>query len=352
MDPDFFMPLIWGVLIATAVFMYVLLDGFDLGLGILFKSLPTDKDRNTAMNSIAPFWDGNETWLVLGGGGLFAAFPLAYSIVMPALYMPVLIMLLALIFRGVAFEFRFKAGPRSRPLWDNAFAYGSLSAAFAQGLILGAFVQGIAVEGKAFAGGAMDWLTPFTVTTGIAVVCGYTLLGLGWLIIKTEDLLQGWAYEKAPHFLLSVLFFMALISAWMPILHSDIRFFGVGFDACMNTQIIERWFSTPNIYYLGWIPVIVAATGLLHFHALRRRMTYTPFLSTVVLFALGYLGLAVSLWPNIVPPGLTLWQTAAATPSLSLMFVGVVILLPVILGYTVYIYWVFRGKVHHEAGYH
>lgn len=238
--------LIWAGLIAFAVFMYVLLDGFDLGVGILFPAAPDDRARDTMMNSVAPVWDGNETWLVLGGSGLLAAFPLAYAIILPALYFPVLIMLVALIFRGVAFEFRFKA-ETSRPLWDRAFYGGSLLATFAQGVILGAFIHGFKIEGTIFAGGLFDWLSPFSLMTGLGLVAGYALLGATWLVMKTEGALQDWAYAWARRLLLAVLAFVAIVSLWTPL-----------FDA----EIARRWFSWPNILYLSPVPIVTGLAAL------------------------------------------------------------------------------------------
>ncbi len=325
------LPLIWGGIIATAVLMYVLLDGFDLGVGILFPFAPNDQDRTKMINSIAPFWDGNETWLVLGGGGLFAAFPLAYSIIMPALYVPVILMLVCLIFRGVAFEFRFKADT-SRKLWDYAFHFGSLGAAFTQGLILGGIVQGIHVEGRSFAGGPFDWLTGFSMLTGLGVVAGYTLLGACWIFMKTHGNLQAWAKKSARYVLLYVVAFMGAASLWVP-------FLGV--------HIEERWFGGNNLYYLMPVPaitVLLFATLWIQLGRSEEKNDWVPFVCALGIFFMGYLGLAISLWPNIVPYDVSLWQAAAAPESLSLMLVGVVIMLPVILGYTAWCYYIFRGK--------
>lgn len=329
------LPLIWGGLIGTAVLMYVLLDGFDLGVGILFPFAPSDKCRDRMINSIAPFWDGNETWLVLGGGGLFAAFPMAYSIVMPALYIPVIAMLLCLIFRGVAFEFRYKADA-SKPLWDYAFHFGSLGAAFFQGIILGAIVQGIPVEGRVFAGGPFDWLTAFSFMTGLATVAGYVLLGATWLIMKTEDKTQDWARKAGKYISFFVVIFMALVSIWVPFLDND---------------LYMRWFSLPNMYYLSALPIVTAITFVMLWHSLAKGYEYKPFLFSTAIFVLGYLGLAISLWPWIVPYSVTLWEGAAAGTSLSLLIIGAVIMLPVILGYTAFCYYTFRGKASHEAVY-
>ncbi|HCS22778.1 MAG TPA: cytochrome d ubiquinol oxidase subunit II [Alphaproteobacteria bacterium] len=329
------LPLVWGGLIATAVLLYVLLDGFDLGVGILFPFAPTDNCRNRAINSIAPFWDGNETWLVLGGGGLFAAFPLAYSIVMPAMYIPVICMLLCLIFRGVAFEFRFKAN-RSKKLWDMFFHFGSLGAAFMQGVILGGLVQGIEVEGRGFSGGAFDWLTAFSIVTGLGVVAGYVLLGATWLVMKTEGETQGWARRAAQYILVFVAMFMGLVSLWVPFL---------------DTSIHLRWFDASVLPWLLPIPVLTFALFVWLFVSLRKGAEYAPFLCSIGIFALGYLGLGVSLWPWAVPFAVSLEQAAAAPESLSLMLVGAAVMLPVILCYTAYCYYIFRGKAPQDATY-
>lgn len=328
------LPLIWGVLIATAIFLYVFLDGFDLGVGILFPFAPSDKCRDRMMNSVAPFWDGNETWLVLGGGGLFAAFPLAYSVLMPAFYMPIIIMLMGLIMRGVAFEFRFKASQETRRLWDKVFHFGSLTAAFCQGMILGAFVHGVQVTGRDFTGGPLDWVTGFSVMTGIAVVFGYALLGATWLIMKTEDVTQEWSRRVASYVLGFVGIFMALVSISVPF---------------MNPMIKDFWFSTPNIFYLLPIPLITMGLFALTWVDLHYRTAeYRPFLTSLAIFIMGYLGLGLSIFPWIVPFQFTIWDAAAFGPSLSLMLVGVIPFLPLILGYTAYSYYVFRGKSSHE----
>ena len=328
------LPMIWGAIIATAIFFYILLDGFDLGVGILFPFAPSDKCRDRMMNSIAPFWDGNETWLVLGGGGLFAAFPLAYAILIPAFYVPIVAMLLGLILRGVAFEFRFKAEPKSRYVWDSVFHFGSLGAAFCQGMILGGFVQGVTVKGRNFSGGPFDWATGFSVMTGMAVVFGYALLGSTWLVMKTEDVTQAWARKVAIYVIGFVAIFMAWVSIAMPL---------------MNVAVKNFWFSFPNFYYLSPIPLLTAALFLTLWLDLRRKKRECrPFLLSLGLFLMGYLGLSSSLYPWIVPFHYTLRDAAASSPSLSLMLVGTVPLLPIILAYTGYAYYVFRGKTHHE----
>jgi cytochrome bd ubiquinol oxidase subunit II len=287
------------------------------------------------MNSIAPFWDGNETWLVLGGGGLFAAFPLAYAVLMPALYIPVIIMLLGLIFRGVAFEFRFKA-VRSQRLWDYAFHFGSLVTAFSQGVIIGAAVQGVAVAGRRFAGGPFDWLNAYSVMTGVALIFGYALLGGTWLIMKTEDVTQAWARKVAAYVLGYVGLFLAIVSISMPM---------------MNSDVAALWYGHPTIYYLLPVPVVTALLFARIWWDLRRGSEYGPFLLSIGIFLMGYLGIGLSLWPYIVPFAITFRQAAAAPESQSLLLVGAVVMLPVVLAYTAYCYYTFRGKASHESAY-
>lgn len=331
------LPLVWSIIIGAAIFLYVLLDGFDLGVGIIFPFAPSDECRNKMMNSIAPFWDGNETWLVLGGGGLFAAFPLAYAILLPAFYVPIILMLLGLILRGVAFEFRFKADDSFRWVWDYVFHFGSLGAAFCQGLILGGLVQGINVDGRNFSGGPFDWATAFSVMTGIAVVFGYALLGATWLVMKTADMTQLWSRKVASYVLIFVAIFMGLVSITVPFINEKIKIF---------------WFSTPNIYYLCLIPFLTSLLFILTWHDLHNtKHEYRTFFSSIGIFFMGYLGLGLSIFPWLIPYKYTIWDAAAHGPSLSLMLCGVIPLLPLILFYTGYCYYVFRGKSSHEKMY-
>ncbi|HEX3486287.1 MAG TPA: cytochrome d ubiquinol oxidase subunit II [Micropepsaceae bacterium] len=325
----------WTFILAIAVAFYVLLDGFDLGVGILFGVAPAEH-RPVMMNSISPTWDGNETWLVLGGIGLLAAFPLAFAIIIPAVYIPLLIMLLALVFRGVAFEFRFHE-PWLRRFWDRAFCIGSAVATFAQGLVLGSFIQGYKVEGRAFAGGPFDWLTPFSLTIGVALMFGYALLGAGWLIIKTEGALQDWARRAARICLIAVVVAIAVVSLWTPLAYEAIR---------------ARWFSWPNIVLFSPVPVIVVALAWIEWRALRNGRELTPFACSIGLFLMSFLGLAISLWPMVVPPRYTLSDAASSASTQSFLLIGTLILLPIILFYTGWSYWVFRGKVRADAGYH
>jgi len=327
---------LWTILLALAVFYYVVFDGFDLGVGILYGLLRDDAARTTTMNSIAPVWDGNETWLVFGGLGLLTAFPLAFAIIIPAVYFPILIMLLALVFRGVAFEFRFKHMTLRR-LWDGAFCGGSLVATFAQGVVLGTFIQGFKVDGRHFAGSSFDWVSPFPIATGVALMFGYGLLGACWLILKTEGELQDWARRAAGICLVAVLVAIAAVSIWTPL---------------ARVEIAQRWFSWPNIAFLSPVPIVTALIAFGEWEALRRRHELTPFLGAIALFLMSFIGIAISLWPMIVPYHYTLWQTASSPNTQAFLLIGTLFLLPVILMYTAWSYWVFRGKVSGAAGYH
>jgi cytochrome d ubiquinol oxidase subunit II len=327
--------LIWALLIAFAVFAYVVLDGFDLGVGILFPLLGAHAHRDTAMNSVAPVWDGNETWLILGGGGLLAAFPLAYAILMPAVYAPLIAMLLGLVFRGVAFEYRWRT-VRARWAWDVAFCGGSILAAFSQGVILGAILQGVKIAGRGYGGGWWDWLTPFSLLTGASVTVGYGLLGATWLILKTRDDLLERAFRLAWAFAAATVLAIAAVSAATPFL---------------KAEYWRRWLAFPNIMATAQVPLLVAIAASALFFCLRRRNEVWPFPLALALFALGYAGLAVSLYPDIVPGRISLWEASAPASSLAFMLVGAGVLIPVILAYTGYAYWVFRGKTGSE-GYH
>jgi len=327
---------IWTVLIALAVFYYVVFDGFDLGVGILYGFARNDDDRSLIMASIAPIWDGNETWLIFGGLGLLAAFPLAFAIIIPAVYFPIAIMLLALVFRGVAFEFRFKR-PALRRFWDRAFAAGSAIATFAQGVVLGSFIQGFEVEGRVFAGTSFDWLTPFVLLTGVALMFGYALLGAGWLILKTEGALQRWARRCGRVCFIGVCAAIVGVSIWTPLEH---------------TEIAQRWFSWPHIAILAPVPIVTAAIAFVEWYSLGRDHELVPFLAAIGLFLMSFLGLAISLWPMIVPYRYTLWEAASSPSTQAFLLIGTLFLLPIILMYTAWSYWVFRGKVRAGTGYH
>ena len=331
------LPLIWAIIIIFGIMMYVVMDGFDLGIGILFPFIKGESDRDVMMNTVAPVWDGNETWLVLGGAALFGAFPLAYSVVLSALYLPLMLMLMGLIFRGVAFEFRFKARPEKRHIWDKSFIGGSLVATFFQGVALGAFIDGIPVVNREYAGGGLDWLSPFTVFCGIALIVAYALLGCTWLIMKTEGHLQERMHKLGRPLALAVLVLMGIVSLWTPLAHTDIA---------------ARWFTLPNLFWFLPVPILVLVTMYSLLKAIARKAHYMPFLLTLVLIFLGYSGLGISLWPNIIPPSISIWDAAAPPQSQGFMLVGTLFIIPFILGYTFWSYYVFRGKVTHEDGYH
>jgi cytochrome d ubiquinol oxidase subunit II len=335
---ELYLPVIWSILIAVAVAMYVILDGFDLGIGILFPFTRDEGERDQMMNSVAPFWDGNETWLILGGGGLWVAFPKAYAVIMPALYLPVIVMLLALIFRGVSFEFRFVAKPRHRS-WDMAFFAGSTIAAFAQGVMLGGLIQGITVVDGQFAGGPFDWATPFALLCGVGLVVGYALLGAAWLVAKTDGAVAVRARDWSRVLLIAVLVFIAAVSLWTPLEFQ---------------RIADRWFATPNIYFLWPVPLVTAALGWFVWSSLDRGREVAPFLGVIGLFVLSFIGLAISTFPYLVPPTLTVWDTAAVPDSQIFTLIGVIFMLPIILGYVVFVYWTFRAKVRpgEAGGYH
>lgn len=330
------LPLIWALLIAFAVLAYVVLDGFDLGVGILFPLIDGTRNRDTAMNSVAPVWDGNETWLVLGGGGLFAVFPLAYALILTAFYAPLTVMLLGLVLRGVAFEFRWRT-ERGKFLWDWAFAGGSLFAALAQGIMLGALVQGIKVEGRAYAGGWFDWLTPFSFTTGISLVIGYALLGATWLIMKTDGYVQRRAHGLAWVLTIGLVVSLFIVSLW---------------TAFLDQKFMMRWISWPSILYVAPVPLLTALAAFRLLLSVHDHRETEPFLAALTLFLLCYIGLGISLYPLIVPPGITIWDAAGPDESLGFLLAGAAVLVPIILAYTGYAYWIFRGKVASEGGYH
>ena len=327
---------VWAFIIAFAVFVYVVMDGFDLGLGILFPLFPAKGDRDTIMNTVAPVWDGNETWLVLGGGGMMAAFPLAYAVLMPALYTPVIAMLIGLIFRGVAFEFRWRV-KSERNRWDLAFAGGSWLATLAQGVALGAILQGVHVEARHYAGGWWDWLTPFSILTGISLAIGYALLGATWLVLKTEGPLRDRAYHLAWYLLFAMLLAIGAVSIATPFLH---------------IQYAQRWFTWPNVVLTAPVPIAVAVVTVALLRSLADKQDTKPFFLTLLLFALSYLGLGISMYPYIVPQSIDIWQAASPANSQIFMLFGVAVLIPLILAYTGWAYWVFRGKVRAGSGYH
>jgi cytochrome d ubiquinol oxidase subunit II len=326
---------VWAGIVVLAVFIYVVLDGFDLGIGILFPTFAVGRNRDTAMNSVAPVWDGNETWLVLGGGGLLAAFPLAYAVIFSALYAPIVAMLLALVFRGVAFEFRWR-DPAHRGFWDLAFSGGSLVAALAQGVVLGALLQGVAVRGRAYAGGWWDWLTPFSLLTGVSVAVAYALLGATWLVLKAEGELQRQARRAAAWLGAATLASIVAVSAATPFLSAD---------------YFDKWLGWPRMLAVAPVPVMVALASLAFVRSLAAGRELAPFLLTLFVFLLCFVGLGISVYPYVVPGAVTIWAAATDESSQIFMLWGTALVLPMILGYTSWSYWVFRGKVDGD-GYH
>jgi cytochrome d ubiquinol oxidase subunit II len=331
------LPLLWAIIILFGVMMYVVMDGFDLGIGLLFPFFKSKDDRDVMMNTVAPVWDGNETWLVLGGAGLLAAFPLAYSVVLSAFYLPLILMLIGLIFRGVAFEFRFKASHERRHWWDRAFIGGSVVATFFQGVTLGGFLDGVPVRDGRYAGGAFDWLSAFSVFTGVGLLATYALLGSTWLVMKTEGLLLLRMKLIGRTLAWLLLLFIGAISLWTPLAHA---------------RVAERWFSWPNMGWFMPVPVLVAWTMWRLSKALRGSNDASPFMYTLLLIFLGYSGLGLSMWPYIVPPGMSIYDAAGPPQSLGFALVGALLIVPLILMYTAWGYWVFRGKVRRGDGYH
>ncbi|RWA55940.1 ubiquinol oxidase subunit II [Cupriavidus sp. UYMSc13B] len=331
------LPVIWAALIFFGVMMYVIMDGFDLGIGILFPFVGDRHDRDVMMNTVAPVWDGNETWLVLGGAALLGAFPLAYSVLLSAFYLPLMFMLMGLIFRGVAFEFRFKASDRSRPYWDAAFTWGSVLAAFFQGVTLGAYIDGITMEGTTFTGGALDWLAPFPIFCGAGVVITYAFLGVTWLIMKTEGRLQ-WTMLRVTNVLTGVMLAMvAAVSVWTPLTHPEIA---------------QRWFALPNLFFFLPVPLLVLFSAMGIYRSLRNHPNVSPFLYALLMIFMGYTGLAISIWPNIIPPSISIFDASSPPQSQGFALVGTLFIVPIILAYTSWSYYVFRGKVKRGEGYH
>jgi cytochrome d ubiquinol oxidase subunit II len=331
------LPLLWAVIILVAVMLYVMMDGYDLGIGLLFPFVADNAERDIMMNTVAPVWDGNETWLVLGGAGLLVGFPLAYSVILSALYLPVVFMLLGLIFRGVAFEFRFTASEHRRHWWDKAFIGGSAVAALSQGVILGAYINGIRVAERGYAGGALDWLTPFSLVTGIGLCVAYALLGGAWLILKTGGTLRARIIELARPLSWALLAVIIAVSIWTPLAHP---------------AVARRWFSLPTLVWFSPVPILVGLAFWRLQQSLRGEPQAAPFVLTLSLVFLGYTGFGISVWPNVVPPAISIWDAAGPPQSLGFTLVGALLVIPMILGYTAWGYYVFRGKVDASRGYH
>ncbi len=331
------LPLIWALIVVFSIMMYVVMDGFDLGIGILYPFFPEREQRDVMMNTVAPVWDGNETWLVLGGAGLMAAFPLAYAVILSAFYLPLCFMLMALIFRGVAFEFRFKAREHERHVWDKAFIGGSLAATFFQGVTLGAYLQGLPLVDQTYAGGPLAWISPFALFTGLGLIATYALLGSTWLIMKTDGELRLRAIALTRRLVWLLLAAIVVVSVWTPL---------------ADPAVAQRWFSLPNLFWFAPVPLLVAACMYFLLRALRGEPHAAPFILTLALVFLGYSGLGISLWPNIIPPGVSIWAASAPPQSQGFTLVGALLIIPFILTYTAWSYYVFRGKVKAGEGYH
>jgi cytochrome d ubiquinol oxidase subunit II len=325
---------IWFFLIGLMLVLYVLLDGFDLGVGILSLFAGDEDSRGTMMASLGSVWDANETWLVVLGGALFGAFPLVYGIALHALYLPVMVMIFGLIFRGVAFEFHDHA--RRKSPWGVAFGAGSLVAAICQGLILGAVIGGLPIEGNRFTGGLWDWLQPFPLLTAIGVTCGYALLGATFLIIKTREEIQQRSYRRARFSAWAMLGAAAAVTIWTPLLHD---------------HIANKWFSLPAFFFIAPLPLGALLAFLMLMRSLHKGHDHAPFVYSLIVFLCSFAGLAVSLYPYLLPPAVTIADAAASPKTQVFMLTGIGMLLPIMLIYNGYQYFVFRGKVSRH-GYH
>ena len=331
---DFNLAPLWAFIIIFGIMMYVVLDGFDLGIGILYPFVKNKTHKKVMKTTIMPIWDGNGTWLVFSGAMLFAVFPMAYSVITSALYIPIVLMLFGLIFRGVALELRAKASEAKKHIWDALFMVGSFLAAFFQGVILGAYINGLPVENGSYTGSAFDWIAAFPIFCGISVVIAYALLGCTWLIMKTEDSLHELMYRIVKPLIIILLFVILVISLWTPIKYPGVA---------------ERWFSLPNFYWLMPVPIliIVSVIGLLR--SVVNDDHTKPFLLALFIIFLGFVGLGISLWPYIVYPSLTIYNSIAPVQSQGILLIGTMFFLPIILGYTGMTYYVFRGKVNHQT---
>lgn len=336
------LPVAYAVIMAFIILMYVILDGFDLGIGILFAVEHDKTNRDVMVNSIAPVWDGNETWLVLGGSTLYGAFPLAYAVILPAVYPLIILMLMGLIFRGAAFEFRFRAHTEKlRGLWDKAFFGGSLVAAFCQGAILGGLMHGTPVLNRAYAGGVFSWLTPFAIFCGFAVVVGYAMLGATWIIWRASGTLQQDMRRYARNLGAAMIVIFGIVGIWSPL--SDASYF-------------HRWFDWPRIFPTAVAPLSVLFLAYIFFKHLRSSQLANhdkiPFLCGLGFFVVSFGGLGYSIFPMIIPPTINIWQAAAPSTSLEFLLPGLLVMIPIIIAYNIFAYYIFRGKIEPGSHYH
>lgn len=317
----------WAGVVGVAILMYVVLDGYDLGVGILSGAAAGEAQRSAMMAAIAPYWDGNETWLVLIGTALFAAFPTVYAIFLPAFYLPVALMLFGIAFRGVAFEFR-ERSTNMRPVWDRGFFIGSAVIAFVQGAAIGTMVKELPVVGGRYAGGGFEWLTPFAILCGIGTMLGYSLLGAAWLVLKTEGDLRDWAYRRLPPLLGGVVVVLILAFA---------------FTLALGLRVLDRWLADPRLFVLPLLAAL-AIGGMAH--GIRRRRDAMPFAMAVLAVLFAFLTLAASFWPYMVPFSVTIADAASPPQSLAFLFwIGGLVVFPVVLIYTGAVFWIFRGKM-------
>jgi len=321
----------WAAVVCASILIYVVLDGFDLGVGILFGTVRDEATRVAMMNAIAPVWNGNETWLVVIGASLFAAFPVAYVVFMGAFYIPLLLLLSGVIFRGIAFEFRFRT-QRMRPLWDWGFFLGSAVMAFVQGAAVGGMIIGIPVSNGQYSGGTFRWLAPFPMMTGTGLVFGYALLGACWLVLKSKGALHDWARRRIPWLVAAVLVVMFTV-----------------FWATADLNPLARG----NLHTRPW-GLISAGIGIIALIGVvagsRSKQDWFPFATTVLFFISAFLALGAMFWPYIIPYSITVGNAAAPDASLSFFFLGAVVILPLITVYTIQVYWIFRGKTRDVTG--
>ena len=321
----------WALLLAVSILLYVLLDGFDLGVGMLFGLARSDERRDAMLSAVAPIWDGNETWLVVTGVILWGAFPVVYATLLPAFYLPLLVMLAGLILRGVAFEFRHKA-EWARRVWDWSFAGGSFAATFIQGVTVGALVEGLPIENGQYTGGDFGWFSPFAALCGVALCLGYALLGACWLVKKCETEVRDIAWRQIPFLAVGVLTSLVIVFT---------------FALAENLPLVHRWIERP---YLFVFPAIGAAAAVVLADSVRRRRDAWPFYMVALIFASAFGTLAISFWPYMIPGAITIDEAAAPHSSLTFMFWGAgLFVFPLMLIYTVISYHVFRGKVRTTA---